>query len=154
MARTPGRDNVSSVTAAGPISGSSTLDIVGAATLESTLNVTGGVTVAKTAATHDFSAGVVDTQNVRAGSVTYTFASTLGNGATAILTISSSIVTATDVILLTTGEGGNPNSGANAMSASVVPFGAFDGGFKFYFTNKSGGTIANDATVIVNWLAL
>jgi hypothetical protein len=77
MARTPGRDNVSSVTAAGPISGSSTLDIVGAATLESTLNVTGGVTVAKTAATHDFANGGTDTQNVRGGSVTYTFHGTL-----------------------------------------------------------------------------
>ena len=96
----------------------------------------------------------MDTQNVRAGSVTYTFNGGLGNNSSLILSISSSAVKATDVIMMSTAEGGNAGAGANPISCSLMAHGVHDNGFKFFLTNKSGGSIADDATVIINWIVL
>jgi hypothetical protein len=111
------------------------------------ITITSGQTNTKTAATHDIAGGSSDTQNVRGGSVTVTVHGDISAaaGTTAFsLTVSSDKVVATDVIVA--------NSSVLGIRLSVTAVGA--GSFVVTASNYTAGTIANDSTMVVNWVAL
>lgn len=111
------------------------------------ITITSGQSNTKTTATHDIGGGSSDTQNVRGGSVTVTVHGTISAtmGTTAFnLTVSSSEVVATDVIVA--------NASVSGVRLSVTGVGA--GSFVITASNYSGGTLANDSTMVVNWVAL
>lgn len=183
MARTPGRDNVSQIIAAqgvtssvgitgstdirgltfyanqggtksvkigyfggedAEISASGPLNIVGAATLESTLNVTGGIFVAKTAHTHNLEDSASDTQNSRSGRVSLTIDGALSNGSAVTVGISNSEITANDVVVAAAST-----SGLQCFGHAIA-----NGSFNLTAINRSGGTIADDTTIVINYTAL
>ena len=115
------------------------------ATLAGVLTTTGGIVATKTASASDVasSSGAV-TSNVNSISHTLTLGGTLADDARhADVTVTSSKVLATSTIV-----------GAASINADVHVHTIASGSFKFAFTNRSGGTLANDSTAIFNFVIL
>ena len=115
------------------------------ATLAGVLTTTGGIVATKTASSSDVasSSGAV-TSNVNSISHTLTLGGTLADDARhADVTVTSSKVLATSTIV-----------GAASINADVHVHTVVSGSFKFGFTNRSGGTLANDSTAIFNFVIL
>ena len=116
----------------------------GAATFNSTVTTT-GIVATKTASSSDVasSSGAV-TSNVNSISHTLTLGGTLADDARhADVTVTSSKVLATSTIV-----------GAVSINADVHVHTIAAGSFKFAFTNRSGGTLADNSTAIFNFVIL
>jgi hypothetical protein len=120
MARKPGRDNVIKIVAAQ------------------------GVTVTKTAHSHNIEDGGSDTQNTRSGRVSLTIDGALSNGSAVTLGISNNKITANDVVVAAAST-----SGLQCFGHAIA-----DGSFNLTAINRSGGTIADDTTIVINYTAL
>ncbi len=115
------------------------------ATLAGVLTTTGGIVATKTASSSDVasSSGAV-TSNVNSISHTLTLGGTLADDARhADVTVTSSKVLATSTIV-----------GVASINADVHVHTVVAGSFKFGFTNRSGGTLADDSTAIFNFVIL
>ena len=105
----------------------------------------GGITLDKKAEGSDVasSAGAL-TSNYSSISHTLTLDGTTADDAEhADVTITSDKVKATSTVI-----------GCASLKVDVVIHTVIAGSFKFYFVNKSGGTLANDSTVIFNFVIL
>jgi hypothetical protein len=114
------------------------------ATLAGVLTTT-GIVATKTASSSDVasSSGAV-TSNVNSISHTLTLGGTLADDARhADVTVTSSKVATTSTII-----------GAASINADVHVHTIASGSFKFAFTNRSGGTLADDSTAIFNFVII
>ena len=105
----------------------------------------GGITLDKKVEASDVasSAGAL-TSNYSSLSHTLTLDGTTADDAEhADVTITSDKVKATSTVI-----------GCASLKVDVVVHTVVAGSFKFYFVNKSGGTLANDSTVIFNFVIL
>jgi len=115
---------------------------------KTTLNVAGaGIEITKSLATHTEgdNVNVVAELSSRAISLTYTFdGGALANASTSeIITVTTDKATATSVVI-----------GTSSLDATVDVFGVSATGFKFRFTNISGGDFANASTGKFNFVIL
>ena len=97
----------------------------------------------KTAVTHDADSSL--TQNTRSGHITLTTNGAIaGNNYGSEFTISSNKVLESDVIMCTSNE-----QGCYPMASDIA-----DGSFKVKLFNWTGGTLADDTVMFLNWTAL
>ena len=97
----------------------------------------------KTAVTHDADGAL--TQNTRSGHITLTTNGSLaGNNYGSEFTINSNKVLESDIIMCTSDE-----QGLYPMASDIA-----DGSFKVKLFNWTGVTLADDSTIILNWVAL
>jgi len=102
-----------------------------------------GANIPKTAVTHNADSAL--TQNTRSGHITLTTDGAIANAAMgSTFQVNSGYISETDVITCTT-----DTQGIFALASDVGT-----GNFKIVIWNASGGTLNDDATVHVNWLAL
>ena len=115
-----------------------------------------GVAVAKkTGFTFDLATNSSDptsteTQNVRAGRITFTVNGSISNNASiGFISIVSNKVTENDVIVATAGVTSENRHGVDASATAV-----YNGGFMIMLANYTGQTLSNDSTFSVNWAAI
>lgn len=115
-----------------------------------------GVAVAKkTGFTFDLATNSSDptsteTQNVRAGRITFTVNGSISNNASlGFISIVSNKVTENDVIVATAGVTSENRFGVDASATAV-----YNGGFMIMLANYTGQTLSNDSTFSVNWAAI
>ena len=106
---------------------------------------TAGITLGKTTITSDVATGAgAVTSNNHSLSHTLTLDGTTSDDAEhADVTITSDKVQATSVVI-----------GCASLKVDVVVHTVVAGSFKFYFVNKSGGTLANDSTIKFNFTVM
>ena len=93
---------------------------------------------------HDRASGVSDTQMSRRGSFSLTTNDSISNGASGQTMTIVAPVLASDIVVTTT-----TTAGLFAHASAIA-----NGNFQITLFNFTGGTVNDDATVVINWMAL
>ena len=123
-----------------------------------------GVAVAKTAGTVDLGTNnngggngtTTSDQNARAGTITVTLGAAMANNSSGFFNLRSSKFTSSDVIMVTTSGKYSENSAVD-LAVYGVDTDFEDAGFpavSIYIKNYTGSTIADDATIVLNYVAI
>tara|TARA_R100000008_G_C3558031_1_gene154356 strand:- start:248 stop:670 length:423 start_codon:yes stop_codon:yes gene_type:complete len=122
------------------------------------LHLSGGFHIASLQSSYDLAGGFpfMITQNTRKGQVKVTTNGTLANGAFVYVVVASNQVAHTDAFALSIASSSIAAEWDQSVQSGITPRAEVvqDGYFVLALVNHTGGTIANDSIIHLNWAAI